>query len=78
MISPSDVFSKVRRRVRDFLKSGVRRVWLIDPEERTATVYGRDMPVQELEDSDTLTGEDILPGFACKVADLLPGFPFTE
>lgn len=72
VISPSDVFSQVQRRVREFLASGVRLVWLIDPANRTVTVYRKGEPVQELEESDTLTGEEVLPGFACKVADLLP------
>jgi Uma2 family endonuclease len=72
VISPSDVFSVVQRRVREFLASGVRLVWLIDPENRAVTVYRKGRPAQELEESDELTGEDILPGFVCKVADLLP------
>lgn len=72
VISPSDVFSQVQRRVREFLASGVRLVWLIDPANRTVTVYRKGEPVQEFEESDTLTGEEVLPGFACKVADLLP------
>jgi Uma2 family endonuclease len=72
VISPSDVFSQVQRRVRDFLASGVRIVWLIDPQNRTASIHRNGKPAQELNESDTLTGEDVLPGFACKVAELLP------
>jgi Uma2 family endonuclease len=38
VISPSDVFSKVQRRVRDFLASGVRLIWLVETVNRSITI----------------------------------------
>jgi hypothetical protein len=56
-------------------QSGVEMVWLIDPEARTVTVYRPDQGPHLLEEADELTGEDVLPGFRCRVADffVLPG-----
>ena len=50
-------------------------IWLVDPEENKVTVYrpGKDLYV--LDESEKVTGEDVLPGLRLKVADLftLPG-----
>jgi Uma2 family endonuclease len=72
VISPSDVFSKVQRRVRDFLASGVRLIWIVDPANRSVTVHRPGLQPRQLEETDTISGEDVLPGFSCLVADLLP------
>ncbi len=72
VVSPFNTVTQMRRRVRDFLAKGVRLVWVIDPENRTATVYRTGEPPRELEETDTLIGEDVLPGFTCKVAEMLP------
>jgi Uma2 family endonuclease len=42
VLSPSDRANQVNRKITDYLKSGVALVWLIDPENRTVTVYRRD------------------------------------
>jgi Uma2 family endonuclease len=71
VLSPSDVFSKVLNKVSAYLKAGVRMVWVIDPEDRTITVFRAPDRVRTLDENDTLSGEDVLPGFTCAVADLL-------
>jgi Uma2 family endonuclease len=72
VVSPGDHFSRIQKRVRHFLKQGVRLVWVVDPEDRSVTVYRSPQQAISLEETDTLTGEDVLPGFACRVAELLP------
>jgi hypothetical protein len=54
---------------------GAALVWLIDPEDRTVTVYRRDRAHRVLKAEDELTGEDILPALRCRVADFfyMPG-----
>ena len=71
VLSPSDGFSPVLRKVISYWKAGVRIVWLIDPEDRTLTVFRAPDRVCTLDENDTLSGEDVLPGFTCTVADLL-------
>jgi Uma2 family endonuclease len=68
VVSPSDVHSRIHRKIRHYLERCVRLVWLVDPELRTVSVYRSRQQAQILEESDTLTGEDVLPGFQCLVA----------
>jgi Uma2 family endonuclease len=53
-----------------YLQAGVRLVWLVDPDERTATVFQPDAPLVKLREGDTLDGGDILPGFRVQVAEI--------
>jgi len=75
VLSPSDRPSRINRRVGQYLKRRIPLVWLVDPEERKVTVYrpGKDLYV--LEETEELTGADVLPGLRLQVADLfaLPG-----
>jgi Uma2 family endonuclease len=57
-------------KIREYFTSGAKMVWIVDPEERTVTVYRRPGDGRILWDDATLTGEEVLPGFSCAVADL--------
>jgi Uma2 family endonuclease len=72
VVSPDDHFSRIQKKVLHYLTKGVRLLWVVDPEDRSITVYRPDKPLRILGESDTLSGEEILPGFTCRVADLLP------
>jgi Uma2 family endonuclease len=61
----SDYFNKVR----EYLTAGTRLVWVVDPESRTVMVYAGTMRGLKLDESESLTGGDILPQFTCMVAD---------
>lgn len=75
VLSPNDRAGKVLRKINDYLRCGVALVWVIDPEIRTVTVHRPGKSQVELDGSQELTGEDVLPGFHCRVADFfaLPG-----
>jgi len=77
VLSPGDRPNRVSQRVGQYLRHGVPLVWLIDPEDRTVNVYRPDEYPKLLDETDDLTGNGVLPDFACKVADLftLPGQP---
>ena len=51
------------QRVRDYLEAGVALVWAIHPRRRAATVYRQDGSRTELGETDSLDGEDVVPGF---------------
>jgi Uma2 family endonuclease len=72
VVSPGDHYSRVQNKVRQYLRCGVRMVWVVDPEDRSVTVYRSQKEGKILGENDILTGEDVLPGFSCRVADLLP------
>jgi Uma2 family endonuclease len=75
VLSPNDRASKVLRKINDYLRCGVGLVWVIDPESRTVTVHRPGQSQAEVDENQELTGEDVVPGFRCRVADffLLPG-----
>ncbi len=51
---------------------GVSLVWIIEPELRIIDVYRKNGVNSRLRETDELLGEDILPGFGCKVAEFFP------
>jgi Uma2 family endonuclease len=63
---PADTLEKVAQ----WLKAGVRVVWLLDCERRNCRVYRADGTESQLDANGTLDGEDLLPGFRCPLADL--------
>jgi Uma2 family endonuclease len=77
VLSPDDRAARVLAKVDDYLRNGVRVVWLVDPEGRTVRVYRPNMPTTNLAADDEITGGDELPGFRCPVRDffLLPNDP---
>lgn len=72
VVSPNDTFYEISARVADFLAAGTRLVWVVDPAQRTVAVHDADRPGKTLRSSDELTGDEVLPGFRCLVADLFP------
>ncbi len=70
VVSPSDVHSRVVRKALDYLAAGTRLVWVLDPVSKTVTVYRSESDIELLTREATLTGEDVVPGFACSVAQL--------
>jgi Uma2 family endonuclease len=75
VLSPNDKAQQVTRKITDYLKHGVRLVWLIDPEDRSITVYRSDMGPVRVEGDQELDGANVLRGFRCSAAELftLPG-----
>ena len=76
VISPNDLAAEVNRKTEEWLQAGARLVWVIDPEAKLVFVHRPD-GAADLRETDTLTGEPVLPGFSCAVADLfrLPARP---
>jgi Uma2 family endonuclease len=76
VLSPSDRPAAVRARVAEYLRLGVRAVWVLDPAERTVLVHGRvagqgsEVKDTVLAEDDQLDGGEVVPGFRWPVADL--------
>ena len=69
VLSPDDRRKKVREKIAEYVDSGVRLIWLVDPDAQTVTVYNGSQRGVEYIETDTLDGGDVLPGFTCPVAD---------
>jgi Uma2 family endonuclease len=75
VLSPNDKPSKVNEKIADYLRNGVKMVWLVDYENRKVTVYRPDRSLVVLSENHELFGDEVLPGFTCRVGDFfrLPG-----
>ena len=69
--SPSERPRHVLDKVGEYLEAGVQLVWVIDPRKAKAVVYRSASDVTELQADDELDGEDVLPGFKCKLSEIL-------
>ena len=80
VMSPHDTVNRVVRRVTELIDAGVVLVWVVDPETQNVSVYRAGRSPQLVEETGELTGEDVLEGFCCKVAELfaLPGSGRSE
>ena len=70
VVSPSDTLYSVAEKALDYLNAGTRLVWVIEPVTKTVTVYRSRTDIRTLKCGDTLTGEDVVKGFACQVEAL--------
>jgi Uma2 family endonuclease len=68
-VSPNDLAYEVDEKVEEFLAAGVKLVWVANPATRTVRVHRADGPGTMLRAGDEMTGEDVLPGFRCRVSD---------
>ena len=71
ILSPGDRAGEVLAKVADWLDAGTRIVWVIDPERVEAHVYRSDGTLSVLGPGASLDGEDLLPGFACPLREIL-------
>ena len=70
VVSPSDKLYDVTEKALAYLKAGTRLVWVIEPIAKSVTVYRSELDFTLLNYEDTLTGEDVVEGFSCAVAEL--------
>ncbi len=72
VLSPGNTSRQIWAKLKEYFARGVRLVWVLAPEDRTLTIYRTLDEGRVLHETATVTGEDVLPGFTCRVSDLLP------
>jgi len=70
VVSPSDTVYDVIEKALEYLNAGTQMVWVIEPITKTVTVYRSPDDIKLLTKNDTLTGEDVVEGFQCAVAEI--------
>jgi Uma2 family endonuclease len=70
VLSPRDIATELDQKVEEYLRAGVRLVWVVNPDTRTVRIHRPDGSITGLHETDELSGEDVLPGFTCSVAAL--------
>ena len=70
VISPNDRDSEIEEKVSDWLREGTQMVVVIDPHQRTATVYRAPDDICMLTEGDVLDGGAVVPGWKMPLADV--------
>ena len=66
--SPSDRWSDLLEKAVEYLKSGVLKVCIVDPQRRAITIYSQDEPERVLTENDVFELPEIFPGLSVPVA----------
>jgi Uma2 family endonuclease len=70
VLSLSDTAEEMQRKMHDDFTAGVRLAWYIDPQTRSAKSYTTEDQFVALDESGTLFGGDVLPGFGLPLKEL--------
>ena len=75
VLSPSDTMRQTTIRVGQYLKRGVKLIWVLDQQDRIVYIHRPEEFGKVLDETEELTGNGVLPDFSCPVRDLftLPG-----
>jgi Uma2 family endonuclease len=74
VLSPSDTRKEMQIKLKEYFLGGVKLVWIIAPEKRTAEAYTAPDAVTAIPADGTLDGGTVLPGFAVPLAALFARF----
>jgi len=70
VVSPKDTAYEVEEKIEDHLEAGVKLLWVVYPNTKRVWVVRLTGAVSRLGVDDELTGDDVIPGFSCRVAQL--------
>jgi Uma2 family endonuclease len=68
--SPSDSLKVLKDKMQEYLDNGLRSGFLLDPEQRRVYIYRPNMPIEEIDDPDTVSGEPVLSGFILNLREI--------
>jgi len=70
LMSPSDTLEKTRSKMKEYMENGARLGWLINRKQKQIEVYRPNQEVEVLESPQTVSGEDVLPGFVLDLEEI--------
>jgi Uma2 family endonuclease len=65
--SRTDSLQSIQDKMQEYLASGLRLGWLINPQDRQAEIYRLNRSVEVVDFPVSLSGEDVLPGFVLEL-----------
>jgi Uma2 family endonuclease len=75
LVSPSDLknqrYQDLQDKMQEYLNNGVQLGWLIEPTAKTVEIYRQRKQVEVLNNPQTLSGENVLPGFVLDLSEIL-------
>ena len=70
IVSPNDRHTEVVEKALEWLDAGCSMVLVVDPKQRTVTVYRSREDIRILAEGDSLDGADVIPGFSLPVTEI--------
>ncbi|NES00686.1 MAG: Uma2 family endonuclease [Symploca sp. SIO1B1] len=65
--SRTDSLSQLQEKMQEYLNSGLRLGWLINPQKQQVEIYRQNQEMEIVKLPTTLSGEDVLPGFVLEL-----------
>ncbi|NEP15104.1 MAG: Uma2 family endonuclease [Symploca sp. SIO2C1] len=65
--SRTDSLSQLQEKMQEYLNSGLRLGWLINPQNQQVEIYRQNQAMKIVKLPTTLSGEDVLPGFVLEL-----------
>ncbi|ACK71412.1 protein of unknown function DUF820 [Gloeothece citriformis PCC 7424] len=62
-LSPSDELKSLQGKMQEYMDNGTRLGWLINAQDKQVEIYRQGQPTEILNNSNCLSGEDVLPEF---------------
>jgi Uma2 family endonuclease len=72
VLSPNDDAIALDTKIDEYLKAGVKLVWIVNPQNKTVRIHRADGTLARLAADDAISGESVLPGFTAQVAAFFP------
>jgi Uma2 family endonuclease len=73
VLSLHDTAVDLEDKIDEYIRAGVRLIWIVNPQHHTVRIHRANGTIQQLNEADELTGEDVIPGFRCQVRALFLG-----
>ena len=70
VVSPGDTYTEVEDKVLDWLDAGTLMVIVVNPRQRTVTLYRSRADIVILTQNDILDGNDVVPGWSLPIQEL--------
>ena len=70
LMSPSDTLEKTRAKMREYMENGATLGWLINRKQKQIEIYRPNQETEILDFPQTLSGEDVLPGFVLDLSEI--------
>lgn len=65
--SETDRLKTLQEKMQEYIDNGLRLGWLINPQDKEVEIYRSGKPVEIVQLSAVLSGEDVLPGFELQI-----------
>jgi Uma2 family endonuclease len=75
VLSAGNTAGEMHRKLQDYFAAGVKLVWYIDPQTRSAKSYTAEDRFVAVDENDSLSGGNVLPGFELPLKQLFAKMP---